>query len=269
MRKTNFTDRQKADIYVRDRAICAYSGRNLWLLDYGADSRYISDWADHILPVSRGGQSTVENGICASWIYNYAKGNSERPHLILFLAGRPTPDFFYIYDIVTMETARNLKRFGQLHYSDWYFNRALWRMCLGIWWLDNRARGIIRSRDDYYYANASMKFINIWRSIIEKEAVPSLKKRGLIPRTLTEDQKLFLSLRNVVSSYDILKLMKSLLPYHRANAKALSVLDKLVDNLPRQQLEQLMKQIKNDNKVSPRILRCVQDNVRLLHSRMI
>jgi hypothetical protein len=109
-----------------------------------------------------------------------------------------------------------------------------------------------------------MKFINLWRSIIKKEAVPSLEKRGLIPRAITEDQKLFLSLRNVSSASEILQLMRSLLPYHRANAKALSVLDKLVDNLPQQQLEKLLRQIKNDNKVSPRMLRCVQDNVKLL-----
>lgn len=28
------------------------------------------DWADHIYPVSKGGLSTVENGICASWFQN-------------------------------------------------------------------------------------------------------------------------------------------------------------------------------------------------------
>ena len=34
-KRAEFTDRQKADIFVRDRALCCYTGKSLWLLDYG------------------------------------------------------------------------------------------------------------------------------------------------------------------------------------------------------------------------------------------
>ena len=65
MARTNFTDRQKAEIYTLDRATCAYSGRNLWLLDHGIDGKYIVDWAEHIKPASKSGKSNLENGVCA------------------------------------------------------------------------------------------------------------------------------------------------------------------------------------------------------------
>ncbi len=34
--RDEFTDRQKAEIFVRDRALCCFSGKSLWALDYGA-----------------------------------------------------------------------------------------------------------------------------------------------------------------------------------------------------------------------------------------
>jgi len=156
MTRTNFTDRQKAEIYVLDRAICAYSGRSLWILDHGIDAKYVADWADHIQPSSSGGESSVENGVCASWFYNYSKGNGISAPF-LFYRGAPTPAFLFIHDQIPEPVASNLHRFRELHFSDWYFNRSVWRFCLGLHWLSDFRRGQQRDRDDKYYAKAAFK----------------------------------------------------------------------------------------------------------------
>ena len=64
-RTSNFTDGEKAVLFALGKAMCAYTGRNLWILDYGADPNYQPDWADHVVPVSKGGASTLDNGVCA------------------------------------------------------------------------------------------------------------------------------------------------------------------------------------------------------------
>lgn len=53
-KRAEFTDQQKAEIYVRDRALCSYSGLSLWLLDDGASDIFNIDWVDHYLPAARG-----------------------------------------------------------------------------------------------------------------------------------------------------------------------------------------------------------------------
>jgi len=49
-KRTEFTDNQKAKIFSRDRATCAFSGISLWFLDLGIRSNWQVDWVDHILP---------------------------------------------------------------------------------------------------------------------------------------------------------------------------------------------------------------------------
>lgn len=77
-----FTDKQKAAIFVRDRATCCFSGANLWLLDAPLRVGWQSDWVDHRKPKSRGGMADIENGVCASHTFNMKKRNnySTPPH---------------------------------------------------------------------------------------------------------------------------------------------------------------------------------------------
>lgn len=74
--RTNFSDKVKAEIYARDRAICAFTGMNLWLLDEGAGGFYNMCCIDHVIPATRGGTSTVDNGVATFVVYNYNKGNN-------------------------------------------------------------------------------------------------------------------------------------------------------------------------------------------------
>jgi hypothetical protein len=264
MGRKDFSDRQKADIYVLDRATCAYSGRNLWLLDHGADSRYISDWADHVTAASRGGEPVLGNGVCASWIYNFTKRAAASPPLLLFFRGLPTLDFFYVYDTVPELVAANLVRFGRLHYSDWFLNRAIWRVCLGVCWLydRNNRTGDIRSRDDRYYARASLRFLNKWRATVGKEGVESLEQRGLSPFAPSTDQAILLGMRSIMSEADLLESMQALLPFHSANAAALNAQNELTasDRVWFPHPEELLASIREDKMVSPNILAIVEAN---------
>ena len=53
-KRTEFTENQKAEIFSRDRATCAFSGISLWFLDVGIGSNWQVDWVDHILPSAAG-----------------------------------------------------------------------------------------------------------------------------------------------------------------------------------------------------------------------
>ena len=72
-KRIEFTEAQKALIYARDRATCAFSGLSLWLLDIGIRPNWDMDWVDHILPSASGGNASLDNGICASSTFNAKK----------------------------------------------------------------------------------------------------------------------------------------------------------------------------------------------------
>jgi hypothetical protein len=246
MARTNFTDRQKAEIYTLDRATCAYSGRSLWLLDHGIDGKYIADWAEHIKPSSRSGASQLDNGVCASWFYNYTRGTGISAPL-LFYRGKPTPAFLFIYDQIPEAIASNLHRFGKLHYSDWYLNRAIWRFCLGLHWLNDCKMGQKRSRGDKYYARASYKILTQWRSIVAREKVSSLEDRGIISSKLTPDEKMLLRVREASSENDLKILMKELLPFHEASCKVWESLDDFLSgNYSRSECESVVEAASDD-----------------------
>ena len=179
-RTSNFTDRQRADLFVRDRAACAYSGRNLWLLDYGADPYYQVDWADHRVPVASGGQSTLANGVCASWAANFDKRDRVGGYVCLFIEGRPTTTYLNTHTTLPRSLERRFRRFSRLHYSDWYLNRALFRLWLGVAYLSDE--NCERTRDDAYYARAAYRILIRWRTISKRERVPTLEERAFMPR---------------------------------------------------------------------------------------
>ena len=127
--RTDFTDEQRAELFRLDRATCSFSGRGLWILDYGMDPSYAIDWADHIIPASKGGPSELDNGATASWFHNYLRGDAQS-RLHLFHRGQPTPEFLWHYGLIPETTWHNLQRFACLQTSDWFLNRGLWHLWL-------------------------------------------------------------------------------------------------------------------------------------------
>src|SRR6185369_4434588 len=158
-KRTDFSDKQKAAIYQRDKAICAFSGKSLWILDYGVTPLWDMDWVDHIKPSKRGGESTVENGICASAFYNSKKSDNSRDNAYLFKDGIPTANYYYCHGDIPSEIARILNRNKSLHYSDWYLNRAFARFNLILGRMRRKDRGMADVRGEEYYAKASLKML--------------------------------------------------------------------------------------------------------------
>lgn len=208
---TAFTDRQKAHIFVRDRAICCYSGASLWILDYGAHISWHVDWVDHVLPVSLGGLATLDNALCASYVANSDKsaGGGVPP---ILCAGVPTEHFRSLADEARERVVNDLSRFAQLHESDWYLNRALFRLLLGtLWYVDVNDGLPPRKRGDSYYAKAALNMLRAWRRAGRN--VASIEERGLLPRAMSSDRQLLLDARQLVDEAGAIELMLRLVPH--------------------------------------------------------
>ena len=210
-RLSNFTDKQKAELFVRDRATCAYTGKSLWLLDYGADPYFDPDWADHIMPVAKGGASTLTNGVSACWSANAEKRDSTGNRPCMFLGGKPTPEGRMA---LSSKMKQQFERFSRLHHSDWFFNRALYRLLLGVAYLSEE--GCTRTRDDLYYARATLRIRLAWERMLQKERVSSLEMRGLSPARPSADQNIMLKIRDETSVEGLRGIMRRLVPTYAA-----------------------------------------------------
>lgn len=212
-RVSNFTDLQKARIFVRDRAHCCYTARPLWLLDQGCSAVWSIDWADHVKPVAEGGRSDLSNGCCASAHANYDKrdGRGIPPAL---RAGIPTRHWGRLDAETRQQATKTIRRYSRLHVSDWYFNRAVFRALLGV----GRAYGVEtrqprKTRGVEYYAIACLKALRLWRELAA--GVDSFEMRGLAPAKPTSDQAILLSLRQARDIADVRRVISALVPYHR------------------------------------------------------
>jgi hypothetical protein len=257
-RTDDFTDAQRAEIYARDRAICAYSGKSLWLLDFGAGPSS-GEWVDHVKAVARSGKPTIENGVCASWLYNSVKREHGRA-MMLFHAGYPTADFFTFFESVPESIAEHLTRFSLLHHSDWYFNRALSKVIIGAAQIgERRVTGSEFSRTTAYYAASAFSFFEKWRDL--SADVASLRQRGLRPNRPSDDQALLLLASRAESPKAIETLIRKLAPYTKASWTALGDLAYL--GTAKAARDHKRKVLANKH-VVPRVKRAVRRNVDLL-----
>lgn len=258
--RKNFSSRQKAEIYTRDRALCCFSGVSLWLLDYGAAPSSI-DWADHITASAKGGEADIENGACASAVYNWVK-RQHKGAVYLFRHGRPTLDFFMHHEIVPTQVADHLQRFSALHWSDWFFNRAVFHVLLAAdQHGQRRVDGTSFTRDKTYWAKAALKALNDWRKFSEN--VAPLKRRGLVPLRPSVDQKLLLCLTQIQTVEEIKKIIRDLIPYVHASRKAMeqmAVIESLADG------KALLSIIRNDPFVVQRTRSVIKLNIQRLHA---
>jgi len=256
--KSNFSEAQRAEIYARDRALCGYSGRSLWLADYGA-APYSIDWIDHHSPVARGGTPTLENGVCASWLYNWVKREHKRA-VLLFHSGYPTVDFYTYHQTLPESIGEHLQRFASLHPSDWYFNRALYHVVAAAAQHGQRRKdGTPFKRDAAYDARATLKYLTRWRE--HAYGVPSLKRRGLLPQRRSPDQRLLLSVAEMDSVQQVRRVIRELTPYVRAAwgaMEALSGVTSLAD------VRVIRSIVLTDEFVPLRIKKSVRHNLALL-----
>lgn len=218
-KRAEFTDKQKAEIFARDRALCSYSGISLWLADHGAAPSSI-DWVDHFKAAASGGAATLENGLCASYAYNWARRDG-RPSIVLYFHGRPTLEYYNLFGAVRPEVDEHLLRFSRLHPSDWYANRTLFQILKG-------ARGIKATRNDGskltrdipYYAKAAVGFRQAW--LQNSSGVASLSRRGLLPKRPQRDQSILLSALDATTITDMGAVIRELAPWCESCNEALS-----------------------------------------------
>lgn len=222
-RRKEFSERDMAEIFVRDRATCCYSGKSLWLLDYGGGPS-TADWVDHVRPASRGGSARLDNGVCSSWIFNKMRGTGAR--IPLFHHGMPNEDWFTLFEIVPWSIAEHLRRCSKLHWTDWYFNRAVLNVQIGAAKHIERRRGDGNawSRGIDYHSRAAVRFLTQWREGIDAERPGSMKARGLIPSRPSPDQKLLLRLTDAERPADVRRIITALAPWGEASWAALIAL---------------------------------------------
>lgn len=256
-RRAEFTDDQKAQIFVRDRAICCFSGKSLWHLDFGGGP-CSPDWTDHIRAAARGGMAELSNGACASWIYNKLKRDSG-DGMYLFLEGRPTVDFFTFYEIIPPHISSHLRRFAKLHHSDWYFNRAVFKVQAAAAVRGQRRRdGKAFSRNTDYWAASTLKFLVKWRAIVDRETPGDLFSRGLLPSVPSPDQNLLADLQSVSQLKGVKQIISSLVPFRAASWKALEALSEVRDKC---EAIQLLAKVDANRHVVPRVKQAVRHNI--------
>lgn len=192
--RENFTDLQKAEIFVRDHALCGFSGKSLWILDHGVSPTFDVDWVDHIKPASRGGSNDIGNGICASYRFNSKKRANSNDNQYFFLAGRATGYFYYFYEVIPDHVFEHIERFSKAHISDWYFNRALSRFMHGLDSMYQASLGVHYSRGSQYWARSSANIIKKWRSLASD--VPGMKERDCCQESLPQIKEQCFPLKN-------------------------------------------------------------------------
>lgn len=173
-----FTDVQKAEIFVRDRATCCFAGANLWLLDAPLRPGYQRDWVDHVRPLARGGRSEVKNGVCASHSFNAKKRHNTADNLYLFRDGAPTLNYFEIYGPLPEHMVSRLVRLATLEDRDWYFNRAVGLIFLAFDYALYKAMGYdLSTRDDAYWLKSARTKLNQFKKL---GGTADYEARGLV-----------------------------------------------------------------------------------------
>lgn len=79
---------------------------------------------------------------------------------MLYHSGATTKFHQSVYGEVPPEVAANFARFANLHVSDWYFNRALYAVMLGVEYLYRR-KGV-RTAVDGSAASLELPATNVW-----------------------------------------------------------------------------------------------------------
>lgn len=215
------SDKVRSEVFARDRAICAFSGLSVWVLDYGASPVSHSDWADHVRPACKRGKDTVENLVCASAFYNSKKSGNGADNCYLFRNGRPTDYFFWNHPGLSVDQADILVRHMGVSPLDWHFNRALSQLNFKLW------QTYVGKKDGWTkkIVPAAARHLLDWH---KKGGVNDFRKRGLVRYPRSPDIRLMLSIADLSFARgtthirkELRTTIKKLLPYYAANCRAI------------------------------------------------
>ena len=266
-----FSDETRAQIFAWDRAVCALTGANLWMLDYGLSGLEQEDWADHIKPVARGGKHVATNGVCASAAANFTKSANGRANEYWFIGGRPTYRFYTDLGKVPEATANWLRR--DVIKRDWYFSHSLRNF---FYVISHHAYGSTGyKRGGPYYRKATLRFLEEFRSAWRLdhdhtvgpspgEAILDWQRRCLLPNPVWSEQIGILNLLNCEDGTDIDRLAKRLSKRYAKNFAWVEKMDAWTKSCDPAKGRALLEQLKKDADVSPFVEDLVTHNITVL-----
>ena len=268
MKRLEFTDKQKALIYERDKWLCAFSWKILWVLHYGSSTLWDIDWVDHILPAAKWWDNSIDNWICASSFYNSKKKDNSYDNKYLFLKWLPTEHYFTSNWYFSDELLNYIVQYKNLHYSDWFLNRALFNLMLAVENLYNpyNTNWTKSIRDYKVYSERTFKRIQNWKKEVKSSWISNYLERLWIDiNKLWNDQKLMLDIFDSNSTDEIIIIAKKLLPYYKNSSKYfLELLD--INNI--EYLQKLKTNVSNEKIISLRDKDIILKSIEELYWRL-
>lgn len=229
-KRTKFTDKQRAVIYERDRATCAFSGISLWLLDNGVSPERQIDWVDHLKPSARGGASTLENGACVSDTFNVKKRDNGSDNVCFFSGGAVTREYVRVFGLPKADVLDDLASRRNIVESDWWFNRAIANTYSALDCRVREDRGFKpHKRDVPYWMRSATKRHSKWLRC--REGLGFASRQLDRPDVFGAD--LVLALEYVSTESQYREWLESLWPCYRATAATIWAFDTALDSCGR------------------------------------
>lgn len=252
-KRKNFTENQKAKIFARDRATCAFSGLSLWLLDNGIKSNYEIDWVDHIQPSASGGGAELENGICASRTFNAKKKANAHDKLFLVKEGKLTEHYVQVWGCPPKHLMEQLQRLKNLEPHDWFFNKSLSGLFEGYEWrCDKEFKGKVYKRDDSYWFKAGWRRLQKYQ---KNKGAAGLVERGLVKTPLPFGSDKLLELETIEDEANFLVWADAHYGFYRASYQALY---NYFYQVQPEQYAAFMAELEQNQKLHPEVVEAIK-----------
>jgi len=251
-KRIEFTENQKAQIYSRDRATCAFSGLSLWLLDIGIRPNWDMDWVDHIRPSASGGDASLDNGICASSTFNAKKRDNTSDNVFFVQFGNITEDYLKVFGAPPTTLVEQLGRLKNLEPADWFFNRCIANTYIAFNWRCNlEFNSIKHKRDDIYWFNAAWKRLQIYN---KKRNKKNFLERGLVRESIPFGISDLLMAEKISTKEDYLEWAERIFSIYKHNYELLNL---YVKNKSSHDRTNLISEAKNKEQINPELLRAL------------
>jgi hypothetical protein len=252
-KRVEFTEQQKAMIYSRDRATCAFSGISLWFLDNGIRPNWEMDWVDHIRPSASGGGAELENGVCASHTFNFKKRNNTSDNVYFVKNGRITEQYIRVFGMPPQVLLHQLKRLEPLEPSDWYFNRCIANTFIGFnWRCDVEFGKTIKKRDDNYWFKSAWRRLQLFN---KKRSASSIISRGLLKDPIAWGTNKLLSLESIETLDQYREWVEDIYPSYLFNSR---ILCSYFDTSSIEEQRDILENALQNNQTNPELLRSLQ-----------
>lgn len=251
-KRAEFTERQKAEIFVRDRATCAFSGISLWFLDGGIKSNWQVDWVDHIKPSASGGGAVLDNGICASNLFNSKKKDNTSDNIYFVKDGSVTEHYLKVFGVPPSSLLERLNRLKELQPEDWFYNRSISGIFIGYnCRCDKEFKGLEYKRTDRYWFKSAWNRLQKYQ---KKKGQKNLIERGLVKEPIPFGTIELLKLENIVNEKDFYNWIEKNYSTYRESYKSFYIYFK-IDN--KEERKSFIEELKKNKVVHPDVIQAL------------